>query len=258
MKQTFITICLIVFSLPSWGENLKKAIDEFFPKQEKVYGVKIIGTEKTPLKNIKKAAKILNQWLDNNNDGKPDNELVIKALIKNNAILVMGKTENDLENSFDNLIDVLEEIDIDIDNFERSLIGLISDEPNIAYLEEILHLVTQVGYANAYPEVFGEFKGSKISQAMDVARGGFFKVTPKVYPENSWYHYYDESCDYSCMITEYFYWSLTSLLGAHINRYDAISEEWELNTPQKMEKDKLIMELLEDKKYQIPKRLPSF
>ena len=59
------------------------------------------------------------------------------------------------------------------------------------------------------------------------------------------------------MITEYFYWSNKSL-GAQINRYDEISEEWELNTPQKMEKDKLIMELLEDEKYQIPTRLPSF
>ena len=93
---------------------------------------------------------------------------------------------------------------------------------------------------------------------MDIARGGFYNLTPKVYPENSWYHYYDKSCDYSCMITEYFYWSLTSLLGAQINRYDEISEEWELNTPQKMEKDKLIMELLKDEKYQIPTKLPSF
>ena len=135
---------------------------------------------------------------------------------------------------------------------------MISDEPNIAYLEEILHLVTQVGYANAYPEVFGEFKGSRISKAMDIARGGFFEITPKAYPENSWYHYYDRSCEYSCMITEYFYWSLTSLLGAQINRYDEISDEWELNTPKKMERDKLIMELLQDKKYQIPKILPSF
>ena len=41
----------------------------------------------------------------------------------------MGKTENDLEESFDSLIDVLEAIDVDVDNFERSLIGLISEEP---------------------------------------------------------------------------------------------------------------------------------
>ena len=258
MKQTLLTIYMILFGLPSWGSDLQIAINEIFPNQIKVYGVKIIGTEITPRKDIEKAAKILKQWLDNNGDNKPDNSLVIDQLIKNNAILAMGKNENDLENSFDNLIDILEERDVDIDDFERSLIGLISDEPNIAYLEEILHLVTQVGYAKAYPEVFGEFKGSRISEAMDIARGGFFKVNPKVYPANSWYHYYDKTCDYSCMSTEYFYWSLTSLLGAQINRYDEISEEWELNTPKKMERDKLMMELLQDKKYQIPKRLPSF
>ena len=145
---------MIFFALPSWGSDLQNAINEIFPNQIKVYGVKIIGTEITPLKDIEKAARILKQWLDNDGDEKPDNSLVVNELIKNNAILAMGKTENDLEESFDNLIDVLEEIDVDVDNFERSLIGLISEEPNIAYLEEILHLVTQVGYANAYPEVF--------------------------------------------------------------------------------------------------------
>ena len=258
MKQIVFTIYMIFFALPSWASDMQSAINEFFPIQIEVYGVKIIGTEATPRKDIEKAAKILKQWLDNNGDDKPDNSLVVDELVKNNAILAMGKTENDLESSFDNLIDILEESDVDIDKFERSLIGLISDEPNIAYIEEILHLVTQVGYANAYPEVFGEFKGSRISNAMDIARGGFFKITPKVYPENSWYHYYDKSCDYSCMITEYFYWSLTSLLGAQINRYDKISEEWELNTPKKMERDKLMMKILQDEKFQIPKRLPSF
>ena len=258
MKRTLLTIYMIFLALPSWGSDLENAINETFPNQINVYGVKIIGTEITPRKDIEKASRILKQWLDNNGDEKPDNSLVVDELIKNNAILVIGKTENDLENSFDNLIDILEDSDVDIDNFERSLIGLISDEPNIAYLEEILHLVTQVGYANAYPEVFGEFRGSRISKAMDIARGGFFEITPKAYPENSWYHYYDRSCEYSCMITEYFYWSLTSLLGAQINRYGEISDEWELNTPKKMERDKLIMELLQDKKYQIPKILPSF
>ena len=258
MKLTLLTIYMIFLALPSWGSDLKNAINETFPNQINVYGVKIIGTEITPRKDIEKASRILKQWLDNNGDEKPDNSLVVDELIKNNAIIAIGKTENDLENSFDELIDILEDSDVDIDNFERSLIGLISDEPNIAYLEEILHLVTQVGYAYAYPEVFGEFKGSRISKAMDIARGGFFEITPKAYPENSWYHYYDRSCEYSCMITEYFYWSLTSLLGAQINRYDEISDEWELNTPKKMERDKLIMELLQDKKYQIPKILPSF
>ena len=168
------------FCFANLGSGFEKTINQFFPKQIEVYGVKIIGTENTPLNNIKKAANILNQWLDNNNDGNPDNYLVIDALIKNNAILVMGQSEDDLENSFENLIDVLEQENIDIDDFENSIVGLMSNEPNIAYLEEILHLVTQVGYANAYPEVFGEFKGSRISMAMDVARGGYFETVPQL------------------------------------------------------------------------------
>ena len=258
LTKNVFSIFFLLFALPGWSEDLQKAIDDFFPKQEKVFGVKIIGTENTPLEKINMAANILNQWLDNNNDGNPDNNLVINALIKNNATLIMGQSEDDLEFFLENLIDVLENTNIDIENFESTLVGLISSEPNVAYLEEILHLVTQVGYANAYPEVFGEFKGSSISKAMDVARGGYFETVPEIYPNSSWYHYYDKSCDYACMITEYFYWSLTSLLGAQINRYDEISDEWKLNTPIKMERDKLIMELLENEIYQIPKRLPTF
>lgn len=254
-KFLILTISIFSSSL-CYSNELHKALNKYFPNQTKVFGVKIIGTEKTPTTSIQKAAMILNQWLDNNSDGKPDNGLVIEALIKNNATLIMGKSEKDLENSLENLIEILEEEDIDIDNFENSLVGLFSNEPNIAYLEEILHLVTQLGYAHAYPNIFGEFKGSKISRAMDVARGGFFEKTPITYPKDAWYHNYDKSCDYACMITEYFYWSLTSLLGAQEDRYDEIFEEWELNTPKKMKNDNLMMRLLQNKKYYIPSKLP--
>ena len=72
---------------------------------------------------------------------------------------------------------------------------------------------------------------------MDIARGGQWLNVPSSYPDEAWYHYDDESCDYACMITEYFYWSLTSLLGAQRNRYDEISHEWELHTPDKMKKN---------------------
>ena len=88
LTKNIFTIFFLLFSLPGWSEDLQKAIDEFFPKQEKVFGVKIIGTENTPLEKINMAANILNQWLDNNNDGNPDNDLLINALIKNNATLI--------------------------------------------------------------------------------------------------------------------------------------------------------------------------
>ena len=258
MNKIFFIMLFIHLPFICNSNELYKSIDEYFPNQKIIFGVKIIGTKSTPLKSIDKASIILNQWLDNDNNGKADNSLVIDALVKNNAILIMGNTENDLEKSFDDLIEAIEEKDIDIDKFEKSFIGLISNEPNISYLEEILHLISQIGYAHAYPEIFGEFKGSKIAEAMDIARGGYFQKTPKTYPEKAWYHYDDESCDYACMITEYFYWSLTSLLGAQSNRYDEISHEWELHTPDKMKKDELIVKLLLDPKYKIPKTLPDF
>jgi hypothetical protein len=49
---------------------------------------------------------------------------------------------------------------------------------------------------------------------MDIARGGHFKQIPKLYPAKSWYIYGDKTCDDSCQLQEYIYWSLTSLLGA--------------------------------------------
>ena len=259
-KITKILILLPFIFSPSFSNSneFNLLINEAFPNQKLVFGVKIISTEHTPSKSIDKASSILVQWLDNDNDGKPDNKMVIDALIQNNGMLLIGKSESDFEDSFDTLIEILEERNLDIDNFEKSIVGLMSNEPNIAYLEEILHLITQVGYANAYPEIFGEFKGSQISKAMDVARGGYFENTPTYYPEKAWYHYDDQTCDYPCMITEYFYWSLTSLLGAQKNRFEAISNEWELNTPQKMKKDVLILKLFENSKFKIPTKLPKF
>ena len=63
MKEVIFSICLILFALPTWAQDLHKTINKFFPKQIEVYGVKIIGTENTPFNNIKKAANIFNQWL---------------------------------------------------------------------------------------------------------------------------------------------------------------------------------------------------
>ena len=60
------------------------------------------------------------------------------------------------------------------------------------------------------------------------------------------------------MITEYFYWSLTSYLEIQKNRFDEISEEWKFNTKEKMKKDLLMIDLLNNEKFKIPKIAPSF
>ena len=233
-----ISICLIALVFPSnlFANSLNEIIKEIFPKSSNIFGVEIIATEKVKDKDISKATKILEQWLDNNNDGKIDNHLVLESIVKNNAKIIMASSEGNLDDSSDKLIEMAEDLNIDPDSFEPQLISLISKEPNIAYLEEILHMITQWGYTFAYPDIFGERSGTELAIAMDDARGGYFEVIPNNYPVNSWYHY--DECEYSCMITEYIYWSITSLLGAQKNRLEDIENEWELNTPTKMKIDK--------------------
>ena len=252
MKKTLIIFLFI--SNFSYASEYNEIIKSFFLKQANVFGVKILALEKTPDKSINKAKSILSQWLDNDNNGKADNQLVVDNLVKNNCAMAMGKSIRKVDSILDKKL-IKEGIS---QKQTEGMFALASKEPNIAYLEEILHLVTDCGYANAYPEIFGEYKGTKIALAMDKARGGYFEKIPKKYPKAAWYTYDDRSCDYSCMVTEYFYWSLTSYLGGQKNRYKEISEEWKLNSKEKMKKDELMVKLITNPEYKIPKKLPSF
>jgi len=134
-----------------------------------------------------------------------------------------------------------------------------------ASLEEILHLITDYGYGNAYPEVFGREKGSAISDCVDAARGGYFERVPTGgphygYPEGAWFHYDDETCDHECMIAEYIYWALTSILGTqdYEGRARHIGREWELNTAELVRtRDPDVYALLTDPQYKLPTRAPD-
>jgi len=125
-------------------------------------------------------------------------------------------------------------------------------------MEEVLHLITHIGYHNAYPNVFGETIGSDIANAMDVAGGGQFTSIPSTYPSSAWYTYDDESCDYPCQVTEYVFWALTSILGAHDNRLGEIDNEWLFNTNTKVQQtDTAVYNLLTDPQYGFPIVLPD-
>ena len=129
-----------------------------------------------------------------------------------------------------------------------------------AAYEEVLHLITHAGYAHAYPGIFGERPGTKLSIAMDRARGRRFLKVPARYPAKAWYTYDDETCDYGCQTTEYIYWGLTSLLGAQDfpGRMEEIKHEWRLNTPESFENgDPALYQLLTDRRYGFPTILPD-
>jgi hypothetical protein len=223
-----------------------------FTKQVEVFGLHIYATNTTGDDKLLHAANVLAEYIDNDEDGMPDNPKIMKALIEGKGAIVMKKTDR-----------------------ERPMgprprgQGLYDEEtiPNAraqgrfdASLEEILHMVTDVGWARAYPSVFGREPGTEISNALDKARGGRFEEVPEHYPDSAWFTYDDETCDYDCMNSEYIYWALTSILGAqdYPGRLDQIGREWKLNTREKVkERDPAVYAILTNPEYKFPTVLPD-
>ena len=223
-----------------------------------VFGIDIYAVSSVSDVNLLHAANVMAQYLDNNEDGTPDNQAVVDQMVTSQAFLIMWASESDL-----NTI-----------NFPNGRVGqdLGNEETNPTYvssgltgrfdaaLEEVWHIITHAGYSQVYPTVFGEQAGSQLSNAMDIARGGQFTTIPNPYPAGAWYTYDDTTCDYNCMNTEYFYWAMTSILGAQATdtRLQEIQQEWDLNTPALVQStDTAVYGLLTDTQYILPTVLPD-
>ena len=242
-------------------------------KYVNVFGIHIFANLTTSEDKLSHAAGVLAQYIDNDENGVPDNTRVLSHLVSRNVFIIMPGTEAEMERLE---MELIEEAGY---RFGQDLYGeetkpdfLINGKinaPDGSYydgaLEEILHPITQHGYANAYPEVFGEERGSILAKCMDAARGGYFEKVPKGgpksgYPAEAWYHYTDETCDYGCMVTEYIYWALTSILGTQDfpGRREALEVEWELNTRERVKtQDAKVYELLTDPQYGFPTKAPD-
>lgn len=227
-----------------------------FNRKVVVFGIDIYAVKAIEDIKLLHAANVMAQYLDNNEDGIVDDQLVLDNMIENKAFLVMWKRENDL--------------DIDLPNGRKGQdLGNDETHPNFvtdgktgpfdATLEEVLHIINNAGHSYAYPEAFGQNVGSELANAMDIARGGQFMTIPNQYPSNAWYTYDDETCDYaSCQTIEYLYWTITSMLGAQENRLNEIDNEWRLNTRILVKNtDTAIFSLLTNPNYKMPTVLPD-
>jgi hypothetical protein len=266
---------LVVQQLPDqW-----RFLESVFPKYVNVFGVNVFVTDRTADAKVLHAANVMAQYLDNDGDGKPDNPIVLDEMKRRNASLIMAATEAEVMSSvFERVpakfIDMAEQGELAV----QTLFAAETDPVTgfDASLEEVLHLITWTGYARAYPDAFGERSGSTIAEYMDKARGGHFEESPSSdcedetdrcalppnghYPEGAWYTYLDQTCDYACMITEYFYWALTAIMGAQSDaqRCEDISNEWALCTAEQVwSKDPDIYNLLTDARYSLPTTLPD-
>ena len=214
-----------------------------------VFGISIYAYSDVEDSKLLHAANLMAQYLDNNEDGTVDNMNLLNALTTNNAALFMWKSESQINLNAQDL-----GADETIPSWHTN--GHMGEFD--AAIEEIWHVITHTGYANAYPTIFGENIGTSLTNAMDIARGGNFTTIPNPYPESAWYTYDDQTCEYDCMATEYIYWAMTSILGAQENRLGDITQEWDLNTSALVQKrDTIIYSLLTNPQYMFPKILPD-
>ena len=227
-----------------------------FNKKVIVFGIDLYAVREVEDAKLLHAANVMAQYLDNDEDGLIDNQLVLNKILENKAFLVMWKKEKDL-----NIRPPSGRIGQDLGNDEinPSFVSNGNTGRFDATLEEVLHLINNAGHSYAYPETFGKNQKSALSKAMDVARGGRFFKIPSIYPANAWFSYYDSTCDYeTCQTIEYLYWALTSILGAQENRLNEIGKEWKLNTADLLENtDNEIFELLTNPIYNLPTILPD-
>lgn len=245
------------FKITTVPEGKYKIFKKQFTQHINVFGVRVFGTAKTPPEKLKHIAVTLAEYLDNDENGKPDNANVLNELLKRDAFMAVAENER-----------AMERLDHDViqDAGFHSGQGQFATETDPggnrfdATLEEVLHLITHVGYANVYPTVFGERPGTVLAACLDRARGGHFQRVPRQYPQKAWFTYDDRSCDYGCQCTEYLYWAITSVLGAQQKKHrrEDIRHEWKLYSKQLVRtRDPHIYELITDPKYRLPTRLPD-
>ena len=273
MKARLLILIIIVFSCKANQDTIQseissgndpnfKIIDHSdqgfssFNRKVVVFGIDIYAVSAVEDSKLLHAANVMAQYLDNDEDGSIDNQLVLNKMLENKAFLVMWKNENDLE-----IDPPFDRIGQDLGNDETVPLFVLNGKMGSfdASLEEVLHLVNNSGHSYAYPQVFGQIIGSELANAMDIARGGQFITIPDSYPENAWYTYDDETCGYAdCQTIEYLYWALTSMLGAQENRLNEIDNEWRLNTPELLQSsDTAMFSLLTNPEYKMPTQLPD-
>ena len=79
-------------SLPNYMSVFRKWR---FSKHISVFGVNIIAIDTVPNRKMEDAANVMAQYLDNDENGIPDNSLVLRKLLHTNATLTMFKDMKD-------------------------------------------------------------------------------------------------------------------------------------------------------------------
>ena len=255
-----------------------------FTKGLTVFGISLLATSGVSDAKLLHAANVTAELLDNDENGTVDNTCVVAKLNDLSTYVTMYNTDSSEFNT-DKLVDA-EVTKMTSLGANETVDNYADNVSHDASIEEIFHLITQYGYSNVYPTVFGESNTSTatMAQAMDVARGSTTPQRDLSAGDNStgwdynntdcstagsvdntsndkaWYFYADKTADYQTMQTEYMYWSVSSKFGMHDSAagLTKASTEWCPNTKAKLlAQDPTIYNLIDNSTYAFPTVLPN-
>ena len=249
-------------------DTQKIVVGEYKPDLQiiEVFGMYVIAPDSAPRNYVIHTANVLAQYIDNDEDGIPDDPAVLKYLVNENFVVPVW-TEGDRKafrrTRCSRKFNFAASMYYDHDQWAiaGNLAGIEKTGKWDTNLEEVWHIVTK-GWRETYPKAFGDQKPSLLTDAMDIARGGYFKELPAQYPDKAWYRYYDQTCDYYCQAHEYIYWALMANIGALdpklTNKCERSSHEWHICTASELRhKDALVSRLLNDMAFKLPTRIPD-
>ena len=226
-----------------------------FSKSVDVFGIYILATDSTPDSKVIHTANVLAQCLDNDQDGDPDNEIVLDEILDRGSVILMARDLEDYS-------------DLDSDDWTESgylfyevLFSdevLPSDDTTDGAIKTSIQFLIKEGYANAYSDIFNLGRGSIVSEYMDASRDGYYRDAPDEYSDDAWFHDLDSDCDYSCQISEYLYFAISSIMGSNEDRCEELADVWDLCTEDLVEgADPDIYSLINNSTYSLPTNAPD-
>ena len=246
-----------------------------FNKCMKTFGISHLAAAGYPDATLVHSSTVTAEYLDNDENGIPDNAAVNRALQANHASLIHISAAggyNDWGSVRDRQeVGYIKELTLmwapNGSEYESvrggTWCGRDCGQPGDGeVLEHIPELIQKAGYAYAYPNDFGGGRGTTFGLAMDTARGGYFAQSPGTYPSSAWYVLDDAAMPYGGFQVEYFFWGLATYLGMLGDVSPGVcadlAEEWTLCTRAEfIATDTKFHAILNSARFNFPRRAPN-
>lgn len=218
------------------------------------FGILVAGDAQFSDAYITQAARIMAQYIDPNQDGKPDLPDVYRALVGSNAWLPMPWDQDDWLEVEEDINDVVGFGMIAPRWWMDGRIHKAGPTPkqNTLFFEEVTHLYTEFGLGGAYPHLFGTetYRQSIVSRETKAAWCDYWQHPENNCPGKPAKDPDGDCSDASCNATEFLFAVVANLSGNDLGDEYPGLEKTENALRNVLSED--FLELLENPDYGLP------